>query len=32
MDTYSETRELIPELFYLPEMMINLNDFNFGQM
>ena len=27
----SDVRELIPEFYYLPEMMLNINQFNFGE-
>ncbi|KAI9672618.1 MAG: hypothetical protein M1831_000053 [Alyxoria varia] len=29
-DTISDVRELIPEFFYLPELFVNLNNYNFG--
>lgn len=30
MEEASDMREFIPELYYLPELFINLNEFNFG--
>jgi len=30
-DNMSDVRELIPEFFYLPEFLVNSNDYNFGK-